>query len=168
MPRRSNPTDRALTMRRQLRVPIGVKMASFPARKVPQCYRDPEGKGCCRHSQGVTRWKPPLRCLLTIEPVVGFGDGLPDGVGDAPPVSHAVLDNPGGYSAARDEEPRQTAWYRPGPVHGRAVGEVANSGTSDPNASNPNGPAPCRGANPTRILGAPVRSPGRRRVRPGS
>jgi len=32
-------------MGRQLRVPIGVKMASFPARKVPQCYCDPEGKG---------------------------------------------------------------------------------------------------------------------------
>ena len=168
MPRRSNPTDRALTMRRQLRVPIGVKMASFPARKVPQCYCDPEGKGCCRHSRGVTRWKLRLRCLLTIEPVVGFGDVLPDGVGDAPPVPHAVPDHPGRDCAARDEEPRQTAWHRPGPVHGRAVGEVTNSGSSDPNASNPNGPATCRGASPTRILGAPVRSPGRRRVLPGS
>ena len=168
MPRRSNPTDRALTMGRQLRVPIGVKMASFPARKVPQCYCDPEGKGCWRHSRGVTRWKLRLRCLLTIEPVVGFGDVLPDGVGDAPPVPHAVPDHPGRDCAARDEEPRQSAWYRPGPVHGRAVGEVTNSGNSDPNASNPNGPATCRGASPTRILGAPARSPGRRRARPRS
>jgi hypothetical protein len=53
-------------------------------------------------------------------------------------------------------------------VHGRAVGEVTNSGNSDPNASNPNGPATCRGASPTRILGAPARSPGRRRARPRS
>jgi hypothetical protein len=53
-------------------------------------------------------------------------------------------------------------------VHGRAVGEVTNSGSSHPNASSPSGPATCRGASPTRILGAPARSPGRRRARPRS
>jgi len=100
--------------------------------------------------------------------MIAPGNVVGDGVPHASSVSHAVPDHPGSYCAASDAEPRQTAWYRPGPVHGRAVGEVTNSGSSDPNASNPNGPAICRGANTTRILGAPVRSPGRRRVLPGS
>ena len=62
----------------------------------------------------------------------------------------------------------QTAWYRPHYVQITTRGEVTSSGSSHPNASSPSGPATCRGANPTRILGAPARSPGRRRARPRS
>jgi hypothetical protein len=101
--------------------------------------------------------------------MVGLWDAAGNGVPDASPVSHAVSDHPGSYCATGDQEPREPAWYRPHHAHGRkARSAVTNSGSSHPNASNPSGPATCRGANPTRIFGAPARSLGRRRVLPGS
>jgi hypothetical protein len=84
-------------MRRQLRVPISVKMASFQREKVPQCYRDPEGKGLLSPFSGGNEVETAAP-LLTHHCAGGRLWGhLPDGVGDAPPVPHAVPDHPGGY-----------------------------------------------------------------------
>jgi hypothetical protein len=53
----------------------------FPSEKrCPGVTATPRERACCRYSRGVTRWKPPLRCLLTIEPMVGFGDRVRDRV----------------------------------------------------------------------------------------